>query len=83
MITDGSVETTLGISERHITEKAVPKIYVYRKLLHIPLSNYPESTKQLEEKLNFQVPAEGLELVVLLHKYTVHTVFLEYFNIKE
>ena len=28
---------------------------------------YPESTKQMEEKLNFQVPAEGLELVILLH----------------
>ena len=27
----------------------------------------PESTKQMEEKLNFQVPAEGLELVILLH----------------
>ena len=26
-----------------------------------------ESTKQMEEKLNFQVPAEGLELVILLH----------------
>ena len=28
--------------------------------------NQPESTKQMEEKLNFQVPA-GLELVILLH----------------
>ena len=26
-----------------------------------------ESTKQMEEKLNFQVPSEGLELVILLH----------------
>ena len=26
-----------------------------------------QSTKQMEEKLNFQVPAEGLELVNLLH----------------
>ena len=26
-----------------------------------------ESTKQMEEKLNFQVPAEGRELVILLH----------------
>ena len=26
-----------------------------------------ESTKQMEEKLNFQVPAEGLKLVILLH----------------
>ena len=26
-----------------------------------------ESTKQMEEKMNFQVPAEGLELVILLH----------------
>ena len=26
----------------------------------------PESTKQMEEKLNFQVPAEGLELVIWL-----------------
>ena len=26
-----------------------------------------ESTKQIEEKLNFQVPAEGLEMVILLH----------------
>ena len=30
-------------------------------------STIPESTKQMEEKLNFQVPAEGLELVILLH----------------
>ena len=29
--------------------------------------NQPESTKQMEEKLNFQVPTEGLELVILLH----------------
>ena len=29
--------------------------------------NNTESTKQMEEKLNFQVPAEGLELVILLH----------------
>ena len=29
--------------------------------------NSAESTKQMEEKLNFQVPAEGLELVILLH----------------
>ena len=28
--------------------------------------NESESTKQMEEKLNFQVPAEGLELVILL-----------------
>ena len=28
---------------------------------------HPESTKQMEEKLNFQVPSEGLELVILLH----------------
>ena len=27
----------------------------------------PESTKQMEEKLSFKVPAEGLELVILLH----------------
>ena len=31
------------------------------------LLHYTESTKQMEEKLNFQVPAEGLELVILLH----------------
>ena len=30
-------------------------------------SDNSESTKQMEEKLNFQVPAEGLELVILLH----------------
>ena len=34
-------------------------------------SDYPESTKQMEVKLNFQVPTEGLELVIFLHKYTV------------
>ena len=28
---------------------------------------YPESTKQMEEILNFHVPKEGLELVILLH----------------
>ena len=27
----------------------------------------PERTKQMEQILNFQVPAEGLELVILLH----------------
>ena len=27
----------------------------------------PESTKQTEEKLNYRVPSEGLELVILLH----------------
>ena len=27
----------------------------------------PESTKQMEKKLNFQVPTEGLELIILLH----------------
>ena len=26
-----------------------------------------ERTKQMEQILNFQVPAEGLELVILLH----------------
>jgi hypothetical protein len=26
-----------------------------------------ESTKQMEWKLNFQVPAEGLELLILIH----------------
>ena len=30
------------------------------------ISYCAESTKQMEEKLNFQVPAEGLELVILL-----------------
>ena len=34
---------------------------VWRRYVH------SESTKQMEEKLNFQVPAEGLELVILLH----------------
>ena len=28
---------------------------------------YPERTKQMEQILNFEVPAEGLELVILLH----------------
>ena len=37
--------------------------FFVKKSLH----NGPESTKQMEEKLNFQVPAEGLELVILLH----------------
>ena len=32
---------------------------------------YAERTKQMEQILNFQVPSEGLELVILLHKYTV------------
>ena len=36
-------------------------------ILPSSMSAYPESTKQMEEKLNFQVPAEGLELVILLH----------------
>ena len=31
---------------------------------------YPERTKQMEQILNFQVPAEGLELVILLHHST-------------
>jgi hypothetical protein len=31
------------------------------------VTTYTESTKQMEEKLNFQVPAEGLELAILLH----------------
>ena len=30
------------------------------------ISYCAESTKQMEEKLNFQVPAEGLQLVILL-----------------
>ena len=30
-------------------------------------SLYTESTKWMEEKMNFQVPTEGLELVILLH----------------
>ena len=42
-----------------------------QKMHFLPLielmSDSPESTKQMEEKLNFQVPAEGLELVILLH----------------
>ena len=33
----------------------------------IRIATRAESTKQMEEKLNFQVPAEGLELVILLH----------------
>ena len=33
---------------------------------------WTESTKQMEEKLNFQVPAEGLELVILLHLSLIH-----------
>jgi hypothetical protein len=38
-------------------------------LLVLPLISlhYPEKTKQMEQILNFQVPAEGLELVILLH----------------
>ena len=28
---------------------------------------HPERTKQMEQILYFQVPAEGLELVILLH----------------
>ena len=36
--------------------------------LHVQMQCvYSESTKQMEEKLNFQVPAEGLELVILQH----------------
>jgi hypothetical protein len=31
------------------------------------MHNNAESTKQMEEKLKFQVPAEGLEQVILLH----------------
>ena len=31
-----------------------------------------ERTKKMEPILNFQVPAEGLELVILLLTYTVH-----------
>ena len=56
--------------------------YLYRTVLFIPkevpsvklfvvmsarLSNKPERTKQMEQILNFQVPAEGLELVILLY----------------
>ena len=36
-------------------------------MLYYQLLASPESTKQMEEKLNFQVPTEGLELVILLH----------------
>ena len=36
------------------------------EIIH-PTIDIPESSKQMEEKLNFQVPAEGLELVILLH----------------
>ena len=33
---------------------------------------YAESTKQMEEKLNFQVPAEGLELKIKISCTGVH-----------
>mgnify|MGYP007015869073 FL=1 len=36
-------------------------------LKHLIVHDQTESTKQMEEKLNFQVPAEGIELVILLH----------------
>ena len=35
---------------------------------------YPEKTKQTEPILNLQVPSEGLELMILLHTYTVLTL---------
>ena len=36
---------------------------------YLPVSKYnkTERTKQMEQILNFQVPDEGLELVILLH----------------
>ena len=48
---------------------AVYMIFKYSKRFRFAPSfnNYTESTKQMEETLNFQVPAEGLELVILLH----------------
>ena len=43
-------------------------IFTDAVVVHIGISSdYSESTKQMEEKLNFQVPAEGLELVILQH----------------
>ena len=43
---------------------------LYRLLLDLKTFGYllkSESIKQMEEKLNFQVPAEGLQLVIFLH----------------
>ena len=47
-------------------ENSYFKIIYYEKICTILLA-YPERTKQMEQILNFQVPAEGLELVILLH----------------
>ena len=50
----------------HITGQglyaSLNKMYYFRSM-----QTRPERTKQMEQILNFQVPAEGLELVILLH----------------
>ena len=59
--------------ERDVKEKksvkwldfSINSFYLARKI-HTLLAG-PESTKQMEEKRNYQVPAEGLKLVILLH----------------
>ena len=43
---------------RNLKEKVLQSLFVWS-----------ERTKQMEEILNFQVPAEGLELVILLHTH--------------
>ena len=40
-------------------------------MCHFGSCDNPESTKKMEEILNFQVLAEGLELVILLHTQLV------------
>ena len=54
----------------HITGQglyaSLNKMYYFRSM-----QTRPERTKQMESILNFQVPAEGLELVNLLLTYTV------------
>ena len=43
------------------------KIQKKKNAFQNPCYNKAEKTKQMEQILTFQVPAEGLELVILLH----------------
>ena len=55
------VDTPVELSKSVFSRK--PETTPMGKLQYVEA----ERTKQMEQILNFQVPAEGLELVILLH----------------
>ena len=52
---------------RYLLVLKFSEVYFNAPNMKVSLVTKPEWTKQMEQILNFQVPAEGLELVILLH----------------